>query len=317
LLGLATAVILWGTSFVAIKAALTGFGPLVIVGARMIVASALMVPIWRRLPTPARLPGDWRLIGLIALLWPCLYYALEGNALQLTTASQAGTVSALVPLFVIVGARFFLAESLSGRAIVGLAASLAGVAVLSLGGSAEASAPNPALGNALEVLAMAGYAVSTLVLKTLTRRYDPWLLTGLQCLAGAIAFLPAVLLTPVGVWQSAPPEAWAGLLYLGLLVTLLPAGLYNFAVSRMTAGSAALAINLVPVVALISGWAILGDSFTPVQGLACCAVLGGVLLGQSGGRTGAGAPADTADSPATGSGPSQHDRVGGAVPEDG
>lgn len=309
--------VLWGTSFVAIKAALTGFGPLVIVGARMILASALMVPVWRRLPAPQRLPGDWRLIGLIALLWPCLYYALEGNALQLTTASQAGTVSALVPLFVVVGARIFLAEQLSGRSIVGLAASLVGVAVLSLGGSADASAPNPALGNALEVAAMAGYAVSTLVLKSLTRRYDPWLLTGLQCLAGAVAFLPAILLTPIGAWRSAPPEAWVGVLYLGLLVTLLPAGLYNLAVSRMSAGRAALAINLVPVVALVSGWAILGDSLTLVQGLACAAVLGGVLLGQSGGRGDAGATAETTASAASDPVSSSHDRPCGAVPKDG
>ena len=281
LIGLATAVLLWGTSFVAIKAALTGFGPLVIVGARMILASALMAPLWSRLPSPRRLPGDWKLIALIALLWPCLYYALEGNALQLTTSSQAGTISALVPLFVVVGARLFLAEHLSGRAIVGLAVSLVGVAALSLGGATEASAPNPALGNSLEVAAMAGYAVSTLVLKSLTRRYDPWLLTGLQCLTGAIVFLPALALTPFQTWQTAGPEAWAGLIYLGLLVTLLPAGLYNFAVSRMAAGRAAIAINLVPVVALVSGWAIMGDSLTLVQGIACGAVLGGVLLGQS------------------------------------
>lgn len=282
LLGLAIAVLLWGTSFVAIKSALGSFGPLPIVGARMLLASALMAPFWRRLPAPRRLPGDWKLIALIALLWPCLYYALEGNALTLTTASQAGTVSALVPLFVVVGARLFLAEHLSSRAIVGLCLSLAGVVALSLGGASQASAPNPALGNALEVAAMAGYAVSTLVLKSLTRRYNPWILTGLQCLAGAIVFLPALALTPFQTWQTATPQAWAGVLYLGFLVTLLPAGLYNFAVSRMAAGRAAIAINLVPVVALVSGWAILGDSLSAVQGIACAAVLGGVLLGQSG-----------------------------------
>jgi drug/metabolite transporter (DMT)-like permease len=280
LVGLGAAVILWGTSFVATKAALTGFGPLVVVGARMLLSSALMVPLWARLPAPKRRSGDWRWLALIALLYPCVYYVLEGNALRLTTASQAGAVSALVPLMVAVGARVFLSEHLSGRAIVGLFASIGGVAALSVAAPQEAGASNPALGNALEVLAMVAYAVSTIELKRLTSRYDPWFLTGLQCLVGALLFLPAVGLAATENWGRAPLDAWLGILYLGLLVTLLPAGLYNFALSRMGAGRTSMAINLVPVVALITGWAILGDSLAPLQMLACVVIFGGVLLGQ-------------------------------------
>jgi drug/metabolite transporter (DMT)-like permease len=280
LIGLGGAVVLWGTSFVATKAALEGFGPLVVVGIRMLLASAMMTALWPRLPAPRRLSGDWRRLLLLAAMWPCVYFVLEGNALRLTTASQAGTVSALVPLLVAVGARLFLAEHLAPQAIAGLAISMLGVGALSLGGPPEAAAPNPALGNVLEVLAMASYAVSTLTLKSLVGRYNSWILTGLQCLAGAIVFLPALLLAPLSDWQAAPPAAWAGAMYLGLLVTLVPSGLYNLAVSRMPAGRAAMAINLVPVVALVSGWAVQGDSLSPIQGAACVAILGGVLLGQ-------------------------------------
>jgi drug/metabolite transporter (DMT)-like permease len=289
LLGLGGAVLLWGTSFVATKAALDGFGPLVVVGIRMLLASAMMTALWPRLPAPRRLPGDWRRLLLLAVMWPCVYFILEGNALRLTTASQAGTVSALVPLLVAVGARLFLAEHLAAQAVAGLAISMLGVVALSLGGRAESAAPDPALGNVLEVLAMASYAVSTLTLKSLVGRYNSWILTGLQCLAGALVFLPALLLMPLSEWQAAPPAAWAGALYLGLLVTLLPSGLYNVAVSRMPAGRAAMAINLVPVVALLSGWAIQGDSLSAIQCAACTAILGGVLLGQvrtSGGSEG-------------------------------
>lgn len=280
LLGLAGAVVLWGTSFVATKAALTGFGPLVVVGIRMLLASAMMTALWPRLPAPRREAGDWRRLAVLAAMWPCVYFVLEGNALKLTTASQAGTISALVPLLVAVGARIFLSERLARLAIVGLAISMAGVLALSVGGPAESAAPNPALGNGLEVLAMVTYAISTITLKSLVGRYNSWLLTGLQCLAGAVAFLPALLLMPMSEWQSVPPQAWAGALYLGLLVTLVPSGLYNMAVSRMPAGRAAMAINLVPVVALISGWAIQGDTLSALQGIGCVAILGGVLLGQ-------------------------------------
>jgi drug/metabolite transporter (DMT)-like permease len=283
--GLALAVVLWGTSFVATKAALTGFGPLVVGAGRMIISSTLMLALWPRVPDPDRRPGDWRWLALIALLYPGLYYVLEGNALTLTTASQAGTVSALVPLLAAAGARIFLSEHLARRAVAGLVASLAGVAVLSLGAPTQDSAPAPALGNALEVVAMVGYAISMLALKRLTARYNPWFLTGMQFLVGAVLFLPAVILTPLETWGHAPAEAWAGLIYLGLLVTLLPAGLYNFAMSRMATGRAALAINLVPVVALVTGFLLLGDKLAPIQVVACAVIFGGVMLGQLPGRS--------------------------------
>jgi drug/metabolite transporter (DMT)-like permease len=280
IVGLGAAVILWGTSFVATKAALTGFGPLVVAAMRMLISSAVMIPLWSRVPTPDRRPGDWRLLAVVALFYPCLYYVFEGNALRLTTAGQAGTVSALVPLLVVVGARLFMSEHISGRAVVGLVASLLGVVVLSLASPGQTGAPDPVLGNALEVLAMVCYAVSMLTLKRLTSRYNPWFLTGLQFLVGALLFLPAVLLTPFEAWGRAPLDAWIGIVYMGLLVTILPAGLYNFALSRMAAGRTAMAINLVPVVALVTGWAMLGDNLAPLQLLACVVVFGGVVLGQ-------------------------------------
>lgn len=275
-----TAVILWGTSFVAMKSALSGFEPLAIVAVRMILASAVMLPFWSRLPPPTRQPGDRRKLAFLAALYPCAYFACESNAINLTTASQAGAVSAVAPLLVAVGARLFLSEALSRWAAIGLAVSIGGVIALSLGGPAGASAPNPALGNLLEIVAMATYAASTIVLKQLTGRYSPWFLTGLQCAAGAILFLPALIPAPVQSWADAPMIAWAGVAYLGLAVTLLPIGLYNFAVSRMAVARAAIAVNLVPVVAILTGWAMLGDSMTPIQLAACAAIVAGVLLGQ-------------------------------------
>jgi drug/metabolite transporter (DMT)-like permease len=287
--GLVVAVLLWGTSFVATKAALGGFPPLTVIGGRMLLAAALMLPFWRRLPRPARRPGDLRRIAVLVAFYPCLYYATESFAVSQTTASQAGTVSALAPLLVAAGAWVFLRERLPGRAVAGLLVSIGGVAVLSLGGGAAPAAPNPGLGNALEVGAIAFASASTITLKGLTGRWDPWLLTGLQMSVAAVVFLPAVLLTPIATWTSAPASAWIGLVWLGVAVTLPPSGLYNLAVSRMPAARAAMAINVIPVVAIVSGWAVQGDALSTVQWAACVVILGGVLLGQSG-PTRAGTP---------------------------
>jgi drug/metabolite transporter (DMT)-like permease len=160
---------------------------------------------------------------------------------------------------------------------------------LSLGGSAAASAPNPALGNLLELCAMCCAAGYMLVLKHLSSRYNSWQLTGLQVFAGAVFFLPGALATepawladPLAAARAVPLPAWAGVAYLGGVVTLGGFGLYNQAVTRLASAQAAASINLVPLVAVLAGWLMLGEALAPAQLLACALILAGVALGQTG-----------------------------------
>ncbi len=284
LLCLAGAVLLWGTSFVAMKVALTGFAPLCVVFLRMALASLVMALFWGRVPRAGRAPGDAKWLALVCLLQPCLYFLLEGHAITLTTSAQAGMVSSLVPLLVAAGAWAFLRESPRPRTLLGIAVSLAGVVWLSLTGQAQASAPNPALGNLLELLAMGCAAGYMLVLKHLSSRYDSWHLTGLQAFAGAVFFLPGALLPGPTAWLSAPwsvpVAAWLAVAYLGGVVTLGAFGLYNMAVARLASAQAAAAINLVPPVAVLAGWLLLGETLAPAQLAACAVILAGVALGQ-------------------------------------
>jgi len=293
---LAGAVLLWGTSFVAMKYALTGFSPLGVVFLRMALASALMALVGGRVPKAGRKRGDLTWLGLMCLLQPCLYFLLEGYAVTLTTSSQAGMISSLVPLLVAAGAWAFLREALSGRMVCGISLSLCGVVWLSLGGAADHNAPNPALGNMLELLAMCCASGYMLVLKHLSSRYDSWHLTGLQVFAGALFFLPGALATepgwlaaPASALSAVPRESWLAVAYLGGVVTLGAFGLYHKAVACLASAQAAASINLVPLVAVFAGWLLLGETLTAGQFAACGLILAGVLLGQS--RTRAARPA--------------------------
>jgi len=281
LLCLGGAVVFWGTSFAATKVALESFTPMTLVWLRMMIASVVFAPVWFFLPKPDYRPGDLRWLGLVVLLQPCIYYLAEGYAVQLTTSSAAGVISAIVPLLVAAGAWAFLGERLSARAGVAIAISLVGVAALSLGGEPAAAAPNPVLGNVLEVIAMASAAGALIALKHLSARYNPWFLTGLQAAVGAVFFLPGALAGDPASWADATPVAWACVVYLGTIVSLAAFGLYNTAVARMPANRAALSINLVPAVALLSGWLVRGESLSPVQLAGCALIVGAVILAET------------------------------------
>jgi drug/metabolite transporter (DMT)-like permease len=70
---------------------------------------------------------------------------------------------------------------------------------------------------------------------------------------------------------------------LGAFVSLAAFGLFNVAMTMMPASRAAIAINAVPIVALIAGWLVLGEALGVVQIAGCIAIGAGVALGQTGG----------------------------------
>ncbi len=288
LLLLGGAVLFWGSSFLATKSAMHSFSPMAVMWLRMVFASLVFLPFWRRVPRPARRPGDRRYLLLAVVFIPCLYYLLEGFALKYTTSGQAGAVSAVFPLLVAAAAWPLLGERLSWQGGAGIAVSVGAIAVLSFTGVHQAAAPAPLLGNVLEFCAMLAATGSTLVVKHLTSRYDPWFLTGLQAAVGVVFFAPLAFAGGVPGFAAAPLSTWAALLYLGVVCGLGAFGLYNSALKLLPANRAALAINAIPVVALLGGWLVLGEALTWPQLLACALIVGAVVFAEVSGHT----PAD-------------------------
>ncbi|WP_434045629.1 MULTISPECIES: DMT family transporter [Sorangium] len=281
------AMVLWGSSFAAQKYALLAFSPMEMNFGRMAVASACFAVLLPKLDSVRRhyLPGDWWRLLLLALFEPCLYFVFEAWALTKTSASQAGMIVALMPLLIALVARITLKETLPPRMLPGVAVTIAGAVWLSAAGRATELAPEPVLGNLLELVAVVfatGYTISS---RQLAPRYPPLFLTAVQALVGALFFLPLMLITGgAGVVElSLANRPLLAVLYLGVFVSLGAYALYNYALSKVSAVRAAPLINLIPVFSLLVGRVFLGEELTPGQYAASCLVLIGVLIGQSGG----------------------------------
>ena len=57
-------------------------------------------------------------------------------------------------------------------------------------------------------------------------------------------------------------------------------GLYNSALKTMPATRAALAVNVVPAVAMLLGWLLLGEALTVWQLGACAVIVGAVVFAE-------------------------------------
>jgi drug/metabolite transporter (DMT)-like permease len=279
-ISLVTAMLLWASSFIALKIAFSSYSPMIVIWGRMLVGSLCFLFFIKGLREVRYQKGDLRYLLLMAVCEPCIYFIFEAKALELTTASQAGMITAMLPLLVAIGARIFLREKILRQTFIGFVLAIFGVFLLSISAESSVDAPNPLLGNFLEFLAMCAAMGYTISLKHLSARYSALFLTAVQSWVGAVFFAfflfsPATTLPTEFVLLPA-----LAVLYLGSCVTLGAYFLYNFGVSQLPASQASAYINLIPVFTVIMGFFILGETFTLLQGLASLVVFSGIYLSQ-------------------------------------
>jgi drug/metabolite transporter (DMT)-like permease len=279
-LSLITAMLLWSSSFVALKFAFEHYDPMWVIFGRMLVASICFLLVWRWVARFEYRKGDLKWLALMVICEPCLYFVFEANALVYTSASQAGMITALAPVLVGVGALLALKESVATKTWAGYLIAIIGAVWLSVSAKETDMAPNPLLGNFLELCAMLCATGYTLCLKHLSQRYSTWFLTALQGLCGSVFFFPLLFLpsteTPVA-WNSAGVMA---IIYLGTLINIGAYGLFNLGVSKIKASQASAYINLIPVFTLVLAFFLLGERYSVAELMACVLVIGGVLISQ-------------------------------------
>ncbi len=278
---LVLAMFLWGSSFIALKLAFVDYHPMLVIFGRMAIASLAFLCFLPRFRTIRVRRQDWKLLAGMAMAEPCLYFIFEALALKNTSASQASVITTMLPLLVSVASAYLLAEKFSLQNYAGLFLAMLGAIVLSIGGEVSSQAPNPLLGNFYEFIAMICATVYTIAVKRLSSRYPALFITAFQALIGTLFFAPFLLLPGVSIPAVLPPVSTAAIIYLGLAVTILAYGLYNFSLSLMDAGKAAVYINLIPLFTMGLGWLIFNEVFTAVQYLAGLTIFGGVGLSQN------------------------------------
>lgn len=287
-LALTMAMLLWSSSFIALKYVFSYFDPLLVLFARMLIATVCIVVIvlWRRETRWQYRQGDWKWMLGMALAEPCLYFLCEARALTLTSASQAAVITATLPLLAAVGAWAFLKERLPVQGWVGIAISFAGIVALTATGQPDSGAPDPVLGNALEFLAMICATGYVLIAKRLSRRYSTLAITAMQTVSGVVWFGAWVTFSPTPLPTSVPLLPALAVLYLGMFITLGAYGLYTWSVSKVPVAMAAAFINLIPVFTVVMAWAALNEQLSGAQLLACLLVFAGVVVSQRKSRAG-------------------------------
>jgi drug/metabolite transporter (DMT)-like permease len=268
--GLVT-VTLWGSAFVAIRDAGQTLSPGSLALGRLLVSLVVLgvaASIWRE-----PLPGRRDLLGIAAFGVLFLgVYSVTLNAAERRV--DAGTAAMLIntgPILIAVMAGIFLKEGFPRWLFAGCALAFAGCILIGLAGSRSES--RAGLGIALLIVAAFAYATAVVIQKPVLARVSPLQVTWLGCAAGAVACLPFAP-TLVRDLDHAGPAAIGWIVYLGVAPTALGFATWAYALRRMHAGRLASLAYLIPVVAIVLGWALLDETppwLAAVGGALCVA----------------------------------------------
>ncbi len=284
-LSLLAATFLWASSFIALKTAFTVYDPMVVIFGRMIIALIFILLFLKPLRNIQFRKHDFKYLLFLGFCEPCLYFVFEAIALKNTSASQAGMVTATLPLIVAIPAWFFLKEEMTVRKILGFTLAVGGVVLLSVGSDVTENAPNPLFGNFMEFMAMVAASGYIITMRYLSTSYSSLFVTSFQAFIGSIFFLPLLALPTTTLPTSFEILPVLAIIYLGIFVTFGAYGSYNYAISKIPASQATAFINLIPVFTLVMGVLILGDKLTLMQGIAVVIVFLGIYVSQMKSKT--------------------------------
>ncbi|MGW3008318.1 DMT family transporter [Streptomyces sp. NPDC001219] len=281
-------VVLWASSFIAIRSSAAHFGPGALALGRLVVASVVLgaVLLVRRGGFPPR--EAWPGIIASGVLWFGAYMVALNWGEQHVDAGTASLVVNVGPILMALLGGWLLKEGFPPRLMAGMTVSFAGAVVvgLSMSGGGDSSL----LGVVLCLFAALAYAVGVVLQKPTLKHATPMQVTTFGALAGAVACLPFAgqLVSQV---SRAPLPATLQMVYLGVFPTALAFTTWAYAVSRTTVGKMGTTTYAVPVLVVVMSWLFLGEVpgwLTLLGGLLC---LSGVAVSRMRGTARAQAPA--------------------------
>ena len=261
--GLIVLSLIWGMAFVAIKAVVTELSPVNLALMRWFVADIpflLLLPVIGRPKVPLEKKDLPRLV-VVALANVAGYHIPLYYAETTISAGMSALLIAFGPIFIAVLSYLLLNERASRRVLVGVGLATLGTVVLSVG-SISASDLSAYSGIFEALFTALCYALFTVLGKPLVHKYGSASTTILAGLIGTAAMTPLISGSFISQVESLSFFGWAGVLYLSLFSTVFGYLMFYAMVSRGAVTRLSIQLYLIPVVSVIGGALLLGESIT-------------------------------------------------------
>ena len=277
---LAIVAAIWGASYLFIKVAVDEVEPAAMMFFRLVLASAVLIPVLAWHVGATRAVADvrdtgWRAFA-VGFLNAALPFVLIAWGEKHVDSGVAAIANATVPIFVVLLAlRFNPSERVRGVRLAGILVGLAGVGVLA--GLHPEGGWWAVAGTLAIVVASLSYAGANHFVQHNYSSTAPLVIATVSCATAALILLPFAAVQ----WPDELPswEAIGSIAALGIFGTAVALLFFYRLLNRFGAARASLVTYLLPPVALVYGVLILGEEVTLNAALGLVLILAGVALG--------------------------------------
>lgn len=266
-------VFLWGTNWTAMKVGLEYAPPTTFVLHRFLVSSAALSPfmfiLWKKIPRDIKTIGKLMLYCLLAVT----QVTMSNIGLVHENSGIGSVLTFTQPFFVFALAVMFLKEKIRISALLGASLGLAGVSVLALNKMTSLTISSTL------ILVFGAFLMAVMIVyyKRFLSYVDPFVASFTQMAVGA---LPLIVLNMITNNLAFPTElTYVGIiLYSSIGSLAIGTVVWLFLLKREEATVISSSSFLIPLVALFSGWQLLGEHIYLESIFGSALVLGGVFL---------------------------------------
>lgn len=269
--------LIWGATWIGIKAGVETVPPLLFAGTRFMTAGLLLLVLAHRRGERVSIAAQDRLRFLVvSLLMITLCYGPLFWGMQYVNSGTAAVLElALTPVALLIFALLLGDETVRIRHFVALGLGVAGLAMLfgpealSEGAPPGAAASQSLIGAIAVASAAFTYGLGSVVARPLLAQYPPLLVAGITTLIGgglllaySIGFEAGSVHALRGDWGLA---AWVGWLFLVLFGSLIGYTLYMRLLRDIGASRAGSYAFVSPIVAVVLGVLAFGETVKPLD----------------------------------------------------
>lgn len=265
------AIVFWGISFVATKAALNEVSPVTLIFVRFAIAAVVLLAIVRELP-PRRAWGSLALMGFVGVF---VHQMLQAYALTLTSATNTGWLIGVTPIWSAVLSAIFLRERFGAWKIAGLAGGFFGaLLVVTRGDFSPQVLGNPStLGDLLILISTINWSIYSVLGHRTIRELGPRRATSGAMLFGALMLAP--FFVAQRGWSEVPnlgTIGWSAVLFLALGCSALGYLFWYGALERIEVSRVAALLYAEPLVTFVAAALLLGERVSPIV------IIGGAIV---------------------------------------
>lgn len=281
----------WAGAFIAGKLSVPYIPPLSLTFLRFLVATVVLFGVKNRVEQkmgtgmteyrPSK--KDWPVLLFTGVVGMVFYHGFFFSALQYTTAINSSIIAAMNPIITVVLGFLFVKERISGRALLGILISLAGVllTITSFDLSVLLSMKvNP--GDLLMLLAVTSWAAYSVFSKARASHIPPLALTYYSFLVCTLVSLPLSLLEKPWEWaMEVPWSAIAAVAYMSVFASVVGYLIQQISIRRIGPSRTSVFINLVPVFSILLSVLILKEALEPIKLVTAAMIIAGVFICQT------------------------------------